>query len=113
MTFKAVVYFFTLFFFFRCSAPCDMVSPRLLWESHGQLGLEMVVEYPPNISAKHLAASSLMGEQREVLALIISHWNESSACVREECCGSQPSFFLNSSPPQFSNQFKQPLMKNI
>lgn len=48
--------------------------------SHGQLRLEMVVECPPNVSARNLAASSLMGEQREVLALITSRWIESSAC---------------------------------
>lgn len=71
----------------------------------------MVVECPPNVSAKHLAASSLMGEQREVLALIMSHRNESSVYVREECCGLHALSF--STPPQISKQFKQALMKNI
>lgn len=78
-----------------------MVLPQLLWRSHGQLRLEMVVECPPNVSAKHLASSSLMGEQREVLALIISHWNESCACVREECCGSESE--LDLWPSRFSH----------
>lgn len=107
MTFRALVYFF----FF---APCDAVLPQLLWGSHGQLRLEMEVGCPSNVSAKHLAASSLMGQQHEMLALIISHWNESRVCVREEGCGLHASSL--STPPShlhISNQFKQPLMKNI
>lgn len=43
--------------------------------AHGQIILEMVVERPPNVTAKHLAAWCSMGEQREVLTPIISHWN--------------------------------------
>lgn len=72
MTFEALVYYYLFLFTVR----------RLIWfgpsscgGSYGQLRLDMVVECPPNVSAKHLAASNLMGEQREVLALIISHWN--------------------------------------
>jgi len=85
-----------------------MALPRLQWGSQGQSSLEMVVEYPPNVSGKHLAASSLMGEQREVLALIISHWNECSVCVRAESFTRV--FFLSSSPPS-TFQFKQPTNK--
>lgn len=47
-----------------------------------------------------------MGKQREVLALI-SHWNESAACVREECSGLNASSLLTPPhPPRISNQFK-------
>lgn len=80
--------------------------PQCSRGSYGQLRLEMEVECLPSISAKNLAASNLMGKQREVLALI-SHWNESAACVREECSGLNASSLLTPPhPPRISNQFK-------
>ena len=68
-----------MFFQMKYAACCGFAT-ALVGGSHGQLRLEMVVECPPNVSARNLAASSLMGEQREVLALITPRWIESSAC---------------------------------
>lgn len=52
---------------------------RLIWYpgtcvgAHGQIILETAAEPPPNVTAKHLAAWCLTGEQREALTPITLH----------------------------------------